>query len=700
MQTLGVAKKIRLYLGILCAGAILESRSFAEPVSLMAESEPGLRLRVYAVETEPSFNAAIKPDQIPNIDETLCTSELKGHWIAFGEVLEKNLIITMDGWFQVAEDGVHRFRLETNPYTDTSFTARIEDEVLAESQGGAPLETRLELKSGWHYINVQVIVREPGGADFKLHFQPPSVANSGVVCANTFLPLPANRILAPKCKTRSTLHGYKHIMPSSDRPGLGQKLAALHPGYSTLSICPDMPVGGLALLDDGRLAVACFDAKTLNSACLSKNPNGQLWVIDNPYARAYGERIIAHQIASGLFEPKGLCSANGSIFISQRDEVTRFDRDSTDKDNWKPTTVANGWATTDFHQFSAGLLHATSDIPGHPGHLILARTSALGQLKNPPGHGALWRIDLSQPRGQNIDWITGGHRTPNGVCFGPQNQVFAVDNQGEWTPSNELNHIQQGKFYGYYQNTSEPDSHASPFQPRNPDDPDAEVTQPAIILPHNEIAASPSQPQLFPAGSRFAGQLALPDMRYGGINRVYLEQINGTWQGCVMRFTQGLRAGPNRICFGNGGSLFVGGIGGGRPFWHWKNSNNEATYQSLERLDPNSAPVFEIESLRAVAGGFELFFTEPAVLEDINNVNAYTVSQWTYRASCDYGGRKVDKHLLTVREARAASDGRSVRLRLSGMKKGYVLHLRCNPRSISNGPIWSGEVWYTLNSIL
>jgi hypothetical protein len=204
-----------------------------------------------------------------------------------------------------------------------------------------------------------------------------------------------------------------------------------------------------------------------------------------------------------LFEPSGLCVANGSIYVSQRSEVTRFDPDGAG--GWRPVTVASGWQTNDFHEISAGLLHQPGDRPGHPGCLFMARSPGLGLFQNPPGHGSVWRIDLSRPPGENVEWLTGGHRTPNGIGFGPRHEMFVIDNQGEWTPANELNHVQPGHFYGLYQPHDPPRAHASPFQPPNPAAPAAGVTPAAVLLPQDEIGNSPTQPLRFPPGSRFAG---------------------------------------------------------------------------------------------------------------------------------------------------------------------------------------------------
>lgn len=329
----------------------------------------------------------------------------------------------------------------------------------------------------------------------------------------------------------------------------------------------------------------------------------------------------------------------------------------------------------------------------------MSRGAGLGKGQNPPNHGSVWKIDLSQPVGNNIEVLTGGHRTPNGLGLNSAGECFVVDNQGGWTPANEINHVQTGKFFGFYQRDHPPIAYPSPNQPETYGTLRG-VTPAAIQLPQDEIGNSPTELTLFPDGHIFAGQMAVADMRYGGLNRVFLENVEGVWQGCAMRFTQGLEAGPNRIFFGPDGSLFVGGIGGRHAStWYWINDQDKPTYQGLERLTPTGEHVFEIESMSATADGFVLRFTEPIANAILENPNTYRVQHWTYRPTREYGGPKINLAQLRVDDAIAAKGGMSVELKIRGLKPGFVVHLQTDPVSRRGNAIWSGDVWYTLNQV-
>jgi sugar lactone lactonase YvrE len=331
----------------------------------------------------------------------------------------------------------------------------------------------------------------------------------------------------------------------------------------------------------------------------------------------------------------------------------------------------------------------------------MAKGTGLGLMRNPPQHGAVWRIDLSKPPGSNVEPLTGGHRTPNGLGFGPEGQIYVTDNQGEYTPANELNRVERGRFYGFYHRTDN-GGFPTPFQEEAERmNPGHAVTEAAVWLPQDEIANSPSEPVLVPAHWPYAGQMLVGDVKYGGVNRVFLEQVDGVWQGAALRFTQGLEAGINRLTFGPAGTLYVGGIGGVHAStWNWVDPQGRRTFQGLQRLRPNGRQVFDLDHISAVRGGFRITFTKAVDRAWLRSTDNYTVRQWTYRATPQYGGPKIDEHSLTVQAAHAAQDGKSVELKILGLKQGYCVYFLIDPLSTDGEEIWSAEAWYTLRKLL
>jgi cytochrome c len=186
------------------------------------------------------------------------------------------------------------------------------------------------------------------------------------------------------------------------------------------------------------------------------------------------------------------------------------------------------------------------------------------------------------------------------------------------------------------------------------------------------------------------------EVTHGGIKRVFVEKVNGEYQGAVFRFIQGLEAGINRIAWGPDGSLYAGGIG--NP-GNWGQSDK--LWYGLQRLKYNGKPAFEMLAVRAMSDGFEIEFTEPLREGDGWTTADWEVRQWRYVPTVDYGGPKVDDRALKVVAASVSDDRRKVALKIDGLKPGHVVYVHMNERYVSDTglPVWSTEAWYTLNQI-
>lgn len=669
------------WIGMTAVVLVVSSCAAGPPeAALPKETEPGVRVRLYWIGQPIPDARPMMPGQSANVDVTIDRPRFTGDeaWFtnAEGDVYRQHYVLQIDAWVRIDQAGVYGWQWQTASHVQLSINQQQVDDVI-------------ELSAGWHRLCLMQYVNDADARGVHLRWRPPGLTD--------WQEIPNQLLRARAFYFRPTQPGRKHVVGEGGRPGLGQKVAGVHPGYRVTTIRPRgmaMPVGGLGMLPDGRLVVARFDATTLRAPHPTPEPNGELWLLSN-HTSDDRDNIHAEKIADGLFEPSGVCIVGQVIYVSQRDDVSRFTYDAA-TDTWQHKVVAGGWRTNDFHQISAGLLHEPGPTPEHPGFLYMARSPGLGLWRNPPDHGSVWRIDLAEPVGENVTPLTGGHRTPNGIGFNAAGEIFVIDNQGEWKPANELNHVQEGHFYGFYQRHDPPDAYASPFQPDDPQT--GNRTAAAVLLPQDEIANSPTQPLLFPQGHLFEGQLAMGDMRYGGINRVYLEKVDGIWQGCVMRFTQGLESGPNRILFGPDGSLYVGMIGGQHAStWAWDDAKGNPTYHGLQRMTPTGDTAFEIYAMSATPDGFLVTFTQPVPATFLNNPANFNMSQWTYKPTRAYGGPKIDLQPLVPTQARATDDRRGVHLTVPGLKEGYVIHLQTDPVSDTGEAIWSGDVWYTLN---
>ncbi len=100
---------------------------------------------------------------------------------------------------------------------------------------------------------------------------------------------------------------------------------------------------------------------------------------------------------------------------------------------------------------------------------------------------------------------------------GPNGEIYVTDNQGGWLPASKLVEIQPGRFFNHF--TTEPDGTPGRFD-------DQPVTKPVLWMPQNEIANSPSTPVVVDEGP-YAGQLLIGDVTYGGLQRGFIEEVDG-----------------------------------------------------------------------------------------------------------------------------------------------------------------------------
>jgi hypothetical protein len=213
-------------------------------------------------------------------------------------------------------------------------------------------------------------------------------------------------------------------------------------------------------------------------------------------------------------------------------------------------------------------------------------------------------------------------------------------------------------------------------------------------MPYGTVSKSPTQPVYLTSGP-YAGQFLVGDIAYGVVRRIALEKVQGQWQGCLLRFSGGFEAGVHRMLAAPEGKVVVGGLGNGdQADWGW---NGKVT--GLQMLKPNGKPVFEILSVRALQGGYELTFTQPA---DSSAAKAfrYKAKQWWYEPTEAFGGREKDATNLRVASVALSPDGMRAFLKIDGLLPQQVTHVHMDGlKSRAGQSIWTPDFWYTLNGL-
>jgi len=666
--------------------------------------EPGLSVRVYDVDGPMDRLLLLVPGQTPNASFVAPVLDLRGERGDFGPI-EDTFVTTVEGFLSVPVAGRHEFRLTS----DDGSTLSIDWHVVVDADGlhsASPVDGAMDLAAGDHSLLVRHF-EYGGGEQLTLEWKPPG--------ATEFTLVPTSALSCQAGEVRVTSPGTKQLIHplARGRPGDGMPLDAVHPGYNLMTVRPEgfePKVGGMDFLPDGRLVICTWDK------------DGAVWLLSGVEGNDRAA-ITARRLAAGLAEPLGLCVVDGRIFVLQKQELTEILDHDNDGIADEYRCVCNDWSVSgNFHEFAFGLVYADGAfwanlaIAIDPG----GRSTEVQAAER----GSLVRITEGKH-----EIIARGLRAPNGIGLGPAPErapgatplpgtgklppLYMVDNQGDWLPSSKLLRAQRGAFYG---------SHAVPpfagdgvsrpvAASGTPDAPAAvewpEVTPPVVWLPQGEIGNSPSQP-IAMRDAPYQGQLLLGDVTYGGLQRVFVEVVDGVEQGCVFRFTQGLEAGVNRMCWGPDGALYIGGIG---STGNWGQEGKQRF--GLQRLKRNGRSVFEMLAVRTLANGLEIEFTQPLAVGDGWDPDDWFIEQWRYEPTSDYGGDKLDLTELPVSTANVSEDRRRVFLELPGMLAGRVLHLRLNDalradrddhtpagaRPDTTARLWTTEAFLTLNRI-
>lgn len=498
------------------------------------------------------------------------------------------------------------------------------------------------------------------------------------------------------------------------RPGYQMPLDKAHPMWAVEQARPDdfLPqTGAIAFSPDGRyLAVCTFPPR--NQSFVPTDPDGMLYVLENPTAKDTSQ-IKVHTITNEVMRPLGMHWLEDGLYVAERDEISKWidtDGDGLPDDK---ITFCSGWISDNFHHFTFGL-------PYRDGYFYVALSTSLhimgqdvkdslepgegpageimrtakgtkyvfgGNAPNPEFRGCVLKIDTKTGE---FKPIAGGLRTPNGVGLGPDDILLCPDNQGDWKPSNGIYVVKGGEFLGKYNSTAShifmPDGGVPSLNSEK------DPTPPAIWLPQNEIGNSPSATLLIREGMPFAGQVLSADITQGAIHRIFMEEVDGTWQGAAFRHTMGLEAGPNDIKWGPDGCLYVGGTGSGSGNWGWNNNKH-----GLQRLRPTDKAAFEFKKIEATKDGFRVSFTKPLAEGQLEKIDHWLIDAYTYIATREYGGPKKDEHVVVPKMVRVSEDRKSAELVIEDRKPNYVYHIRIDAASADGEQMWSPESWVTFH---
>jgi glucose/arabinose dehydrogenase len=400
--------------------------------------------------------------------------------------------------------------------------------------------------------------------------------------------------------------------------------------------------------------------------------------------------------AKGLHESLGAAWRDGALYVQQRPELTRLKDEDGDGRADLFETVSDEWGLSgDYHEY------AFSSRPDRNGDIwsVFCLTGSFSS-------NVLWRgwAVKTSPDGK-VTPVASGVRSPGGIGFNAEGDVFYTDNQGPWNGSSSLKWLKPGSFQGHPDTFKWYDRAPGMTRPEQPIDNGRMVKErernpllvpPAVILPHGRAGQSPTAIVCDTTGGKFGpfnNQLFVGEQCYSNIARVFLEKIDGLYQGVMFPFVEGFGSGVIGMELTSDGKMFAGGSDrgwgarGGKPY-------------HFDRIVWTGKTPFEILEMRAQPDGFTLVFTQPADRAAAAKPDSYKLDAWTWAFRAEYGGPEVDHVTPAVRSAEVSADGLQVRLHIDGLVKGHVHHLKsAGVRSADGLPLLHSDAYYTLNNI-
>ncbi|MBI3823230.1 MAG: hypothetical protein HY289_11205, partial [Planctomycetes bacterium] len=406
-----------------------------------------------------------------------------------------------------------------------------------------------------------------------------------------------------------------------------------------------MRFGGFDFFSDGRAAVSTW--------------SGDVWIvsgIDDGLQNLKWKRY-----AAGLFHALGLKIVDDNVYVLGRDQITRLhDLNGDGEADFYECFNNEAMITTNFHEFTFDL-HTDKEgnfyfIKGGP-----VRPGGSGWDKVTPHHGCIFKVSSD---GSKLDVVARGFRAPNGMGVGPNGEVVCGDNEGTWTPTCPINWIKPGGFYGV------PD-----FAGKKKEEYPKVRDNPLCWLPHDDVDNS-NGGQVWITSDKF-GPLSrqLLHTSYGR-SKLYLvmkEEVAGQMQGGVVQVPVTFDSGICRARFKDSeNALYLTGLRG----WQTNAAKDAGLYRMRYTGKKANLPV----DIKARPGAITLTFSDALDPMTASDVDLYTIRQWNYRWTSNYGSqhfsvadpkKQVKKNAEEEIEAQSATlsaDGKTVTLKIDKLQ--------------------------------
>jgi len=402
--------------------------------------------------------------------------------------------------------------------------------------------------------------------------------------------------------------------------------------------------------------------------------HGDVWLVRGLDAEL--KNVTWQRFATGLYQPLGLEVVDADVIVLGRDQLTRLHDTNDDGE-------ADFYESFNHDLVTHGLPHAYA--------MRLERTpdgSFVFLCSGEPPHGsALLKVS---PDGKRLEVVARGFRHPFGIGAGPNGEITAADNEGNWVPSSKIDLITPGGFYGFLGGAAEQGDNPSPLRP-------------LCYIP--KVADNSSGGQFWHTSDTW-GPYHRGGMFHFSWGRctlhAVLEQHAGDVHQAATVEVPGvlLEAGPGEAEFSpRDGQLYVVGLDG------WQTA---ATVDgSLERIRCTGKPVLLPSGFATYADGIELKFDAPLDAQSLVRPGGVHVEQWNYQWSSTYGSyhysvkepERVGHDQVEVQAATLSDDGKTLFLHIAGLRPVDQIQVSLDVTTAAGEPVKT-NVYGTINGLV
>ncbi len=566
-----------------------------------------------------------------------------------------------------------------------SFRYRIGENILAiqttiAANGDVTIHVDGELKSEQTFSINKILLQTPqvgrGHLENSVWTLPPGKINTNL---SAKMALATNVWHAPKSPFDNRKQPLHIIAAKANLPA-GYRIENYYPPKDNFGREQLFEALGLAIAADGTLVVATRTAG--------------IWRLVKGEWQLFAEGTF-DSLGVLIEDKKGL-----TVIAGQKAELTRISDTNGDgiADSYETLFDAHSYHGN-YHAYMHGPVRGADGAyyininlaDGSDGSAYRAGGAYMGSSKGFSGWNIRVEANHKKTTGYNFTPWANGLRSPAGMALSPDNRLWYSENQGEYVGTSKIFLLEQNKFYGHPASLIDlpgmtPDSPEITWDKVN-----NKRALPIILLPHNRVANSPGNPAWDTTQGKFgafAGQMMIGDQAQSKLLRVSTQIVDGTEQGSLMPFIDGLESGVMRAVFLTDGSLLLGQTGRG---WQAK-GGHIASLQRIVWDGKTIAPA--IKQMLATTDGFSIELTQPLTTSTSSEQlkTAINIESWVYRDAPDYGSDELSLQQDNITAVSISADRKSIHISLASLTQAQihpqqtarVYHAQLNTKGLFN----------------